>query len=213
MNDVIVCKHCDLLLKRPALNHAESARCPRCKTVLRNRPRSSLTLSLSFALACVFLLICACYFPLLSIEKAGSGHSMYLYHTSHTFFEHGYMILFLIVSALLFIIPLLILAILIYLLFPLLILKKYSHYSLFFAKLLFHIKAWNMIDVFLIATLASLTKLMSIAHIEFGLGLWAYMLFAISLSAAISNLNSGCFWDYLEKVQCHQKIKLQHPKG
>ncbi|WP_162131403.1 paraquat-inducible protein A [Gayadomonas joobiniege] len=212
MDELIICSHCDLLLKRPALNHQEIARCPRCQSVLRDRPKSSLPYSLSFSVACLFLMACALYFPILAIEKAGTSHIMYLFQASWGFLEHGYPLLFTIVSSVLFVVPVLILLILIYLLFPMLILKRVWPASLLLSKVLFQLKAWSMIDVFLIATLASLTKLTSIANIEFGLGLWAYLLFAIFLAAALANLNSARFWDYLEKVQCHCKIKQQHHK-
>ncbi|KMT63936.1 paraquat-inducible protein A [Catenovulum maritimum] len=212
MARMIACRHCDTLVEYPTLSHAESAYCPVCNYRISIRPKYSLQFTLSFSISCMFLLFITNVFPFISINANGNSQTMYFIESSFAFFEQGQWLLSIFVFMSLFVFPLIIILGLIYILYPMIFMRKVAPGTHFLARIIFKMKSWNMIDVYLIAILASLTKLMSLAQVEFGYGLWAYMTFSVFLAAALGNLDKIRFWHYLDKILCHQKLKQQPNK-
>jgi len=57
-----------------------------------------------------------------------------------------------------------------------------------------------MAEVFLIGTFVSLVKVVSIADVELELGFWAYVIFSILLSIAISSVDKLQSWRAVYKL-------------
>jgi paraquat-inducible protein A len=55
-----------------------------------------------------------------------------------------------------------------------------------------------MLDVFMLGILVSLVKLMGMADVVFGPGLYAYTLLLFSFAAATARLEPHLLWDRLE---------------
>ena len=67
-----------------------------------------------------------------------------------------------------------------------------------FTHWLFAIQPWCMAEVFLIGVLVSLIKISSMAEIVLGLSFWAYILFTLSLTAAIASLDQHQLWHQID---------------
>ncbi|GEM_PF-659160 len=209
MRHYTACEHCDYLLNAPILNHNECAYCPRCGHRVSHRPKYSLQFTLSFSLASVFLFILSNTFPFLTISVQGQHNAMLLWQASFEFWHYDHKLLAALVFFVIFFLPLTLLVGLIYILAPMIFWRQLSPGTCWIARHIFKLKSWSMVDVYLVAVLASLTKLTAIASIDFGIGLWGYISFSICLSAALANLDRRRFWRYLEKVRCHQRLKQQ----
>lgn len=213
MKHLTACAHCDCLLNTPILNHNECAFCPRCQHRISHRPKYSLQFTLSFAIACLVLFGLSNAFVFLSIDAQGQSNDMLLWRSSIEFWLYDQKLLAVLIFIFILLVPFIVLISLVYMLFPMIFMRRVAPATAQIARYIFKLKNWSMIDVYLVAVLASLTKLTALANIELGLGMWAYICFSICLSAALSNLDRFRFWRYLDKIKCHQKLKLQHPNN
>lgn len=209
MQHFIACEHCDLLMESPTLNHSQTAHCSRCGSHLMSRPKHSLQFSLSFITACVILFTVANFFPMISAEQAGFNNQMKLVEAAYAFVQHGEWLLGMIVFVVVLLLPLTLMLMIIYLLLPMIFYRTLMPYTNLVARLVFSLQKWSMVDVYLVAMLASVTKLTTMVTIELGVGMWAYIAFSLCLSAALANLDRQRFWRYLDKIKCHQIIKQQ----
>jgi paraquat-inducible protein A len=66
------------------------------------------------------------------------------------------------------------------------------------AKLMFQLNNWAMVEVFVIGAIVSLVKIAHLATVVLGLSFWAYIIFAICLTAAISGLDRMQVWLAIE---------------
>ncbi|MCU4676013.1 paraquat-inducible protein A [Catenovulum sp. 2E275] len=210
MKQYTACEHCDYLLNAPVLSHNECAFCPRCGHRVSHRPKYSLQFTLSFSIASIFLFILSNTFPFLSIGVQGQQNEMLLWQASFEFWNHGQELLAVLVFFVVLLLPFLLLIGLVYILWPMIFMRSLPIGTCWIARYIFKLKSWSMVDVYLVAVLASLTKLASMANIEFGIGLWGYISFSICLSSALANLDRRRFWQYLEKVRCHERLKQQN---
>ncbi|WAJ70781.1 paraquat-inducible protein A [Catenovulum adriaticum] len=206
----MACKFCDCLFDAPAISHNEAAFCPMCKQKLIQRPKYSLQFCLSFAIASLFLFVLSNVFTFLAIDAQGQYHQMLLAEASFVFWQYDQVLLAILVLLVVLLIPLGLIISLIYILWPLLFQRKIAVGTCRLARIIFQLKNWSMVEVYLVAVLASLTKLTALASIEFGIGLWGYISFTICLSATLTNLDRHRFWRYLDKVKCHQNLKQQN---
>ena len=68
---LVACQDCDLLHQLWEISEGGTARCRRCRGVLRKRPRNGLERTLALAVAAAILFAVANSFPFLSFEMKG----------------------------------------------------------------------------------------------------------------------------------------------
>ena len=102
-------------------------------------------------------------------------------------------------------VPLLRLLLLFYVTFSIAI--NYFHKSLLWSfRLYHHVEAWGMLDVYMLGIIVSVVKLLSMAEVQPGFGLWAYAGLLLASILATTSLNHHEVWDILmEKKQLRQK--------
>ncbi len=75
---------------------------------------------------------------------------------------------------------------------------NYFHKSMIWSFRLFHeIEEWGMLEVYMLGILVSVVKLLSMAEIQPGFGLWAYAALLLSSILASTSLNPHEVWDVL----------------
>lgn len=75
---------------------------------------------------------------------------------------------------------------------------NYFHNSLFWSfRLYFHVEEWGMLDVYMLGIIVSVVKLLSMAEIQPGFGLWTYAVLLVASILATSELNKYEVWDIL----------------
>lgn len=83
---------------------------------------------------------------------------------------------------------------------------NYFHKSLLWSfRLYHHVEEWGMLDVYMLGIIVSVVKLLSMAEIQPGFGLWAYAGLLVASILATTSLNHHEVWDILmEKKQLGQ---------
>jgi paraquat-inducible protein A len=191
------CEECDLLVAVPEVREGERAECPRCGHLLTQRPRQGFERALSFALAgCVFFVI-SLSFPFLSFSSSGIENVMTLPEASIAIYRQHDAILAAIVFVAIIALPIALLVAVIALTLPLVQGLRASWLPQA-AKLMFQLNDWAMVEVFVIGAIVSLVKIAHLATVVLGLSFWAYIIFAICLTAAISGLDRMQVWLAIE---------------
>lgn len=177
----VQCHECGYLVEVPPLVHRQRAQCPRCHYVITTYYQNMVQKLVAFSLAALVLMIAALSFNFLSFSANGQYHSINIFSSIESLADNDYMALAILQSAVILVLPLTMLFCLLYLLIPVLFGKKPQHAAPLL-KVIFALRAWTMVEIFLVAVLVSLVKIMSMADIGIGLSFYAYALFAICMT-------------------------------
>lgn len=191
------CPGCDLLIRRPRIAEGQQARCPRCGSLLSRRVRQGSALSLSCSFAALLFLLLSVQFPFLTFRAQGLQQEMTLLQSSSQLIADGYPLLALLLALFTLVLPGVFLTMLILYQW----LAATGHLlkcRILLLRAVYRVEPWCMGEVFMIGVLVSLIKISSMADVIPGLSFWAYILFTLSLAAAISGLDRLSEWDRLE---------------
>ncbi|WP_111976789.1 paraquat-inducible protein A [Algibacillus agarilyticus] len=200
MDDKIACLECDLLIAPPILNAKQSAYCPRCHALITAKSYNNLQYSLAFALSGLLLMLVANFFPFLIFDSQGQILNMNLWQSAWTLYQYEEHFLAFLTAVFIIGLPFLLCFTLVYLLFPMIFLRKLWFSGQTVARVFFEVRIWSMSEVFLLGVLVSLTKIMTMADVRVGISFWAYVLFVFCLSAALANLDRYRFWHYTQRI-------------
>jgi paraquat-inducible protein A len=64
-----------------------------------------------------------------------------------------------------------------------------------------HLDEWVMLEVYLLGIIVACVKLMAIAPLKFGWGLYAFIALIIITTMLTSGLDSGLFWQRIEQLR------------
>ena len=191
------CAECDLLIAVPDIRDGERADCPRCGNVITRRPRQGTERALAFAIAaCVFLVI-SLSFPFLSFSRSGLENVMTLPEAALVIYNEQNHALAAVVFVAIIGAPAALLAVLLALTVPL-VLERPAPWLRQAAKLVFKLSDWSMQEVFIIGAIVSLVKIAKLATVVLGFSFWAYIVFTICLTAALSGLDRFQVWQAIE---------------
>ncbi len=103
-------------------------------------------------------------------------------------------------------------------------LRYHSRHLIPLFRLCERLRAWAMLDVFLLGSLVALTKLRDLAHIDIGTGFWALGLVVLALAALDAAFDRRAIWDALSAppllkappdpatwISCHACELIQEP--
>jgi paraquat-inducible protein A len=201
LDELIVCEQCDLLQQEAVLEPGGTAMCGRCGNVLfRSQPRG-LELSLVFSLTAAALFLISNSFPIVTISSQGLTNSTTLLDAADRLVHDGIPSIAALVFATTFLMPALEIAALIYLLLPLKFGRLPPHLSLAF-RLIYLVKPWAMVEVFMMGLLVTITKLNAFASVSPDIGLGSFALLMISVTAAAANFDPHEFWARVEAIRC-----------
>ena len=197
MAEQIACLECDLLLQLPELRAGERATCPRCGNLVSSRGEDWQNRALAFSIAALVLLAVANAFPFLSLYSGGLESVMTLPGTAVELVADGYFTIAFLVMAPIVGIPALLLLVMVAVLVPLRA-GRARPWLVPAGRLLFSLSPWSMVEVFVIGVLVSLVKIGAMAKVVLGLSFWAYVAFALCLTAALASLDRIQFWRDIE---------------
>ena len=193
-NEWGACESCDLLLRTPKMQGREKAECPRCGQVLERSRPDSLRRTLALATASLVLYIVAQATVFMSFELDGLVQDARILTGIGALFADGKwplasLILFTAVAA-----PLFWILSLLYVVVPLRLgwLPSGIVPAMRFGALA---KDWSMLEVFLLAVLATYVKLLDVAHIGIGPGGWAFGALMLVSTAAGASFDPRLVWD------------------
>jgi len=196
---LIACPSCDLLFDVSGMRHGEKATCSRCGNFL-TRVRDDAFLKLqSYAIAGLVFLAIGCAFPFLSFKSSGLESIMTLPQTVQQLYDQGRPDLAFLVAGFIIIVPAAVLALLL-LLSTCILKQKFYGWMIPITRLVFHMQAWAMVEVFFIGVLVSLVKIGHMATVVIGISFWGYGAFALCFIASVANLDRYQYWNELDRL-------------
>lgn len=193
---VMACPNCDLLAG-VAGEPGSTSLCPRCGAVLYRRKRNCIDRPLAFSFCGLVLFAVALTNPFLAMKSGGFvQETTLLTGIIELWKQHLYglggLVLLTCVG-----IPLLQLVGLIYILVPMKMNRR-APWSVPIFRIIHHLQAWAMMEVFLIGILVALVKLAKMASIIPGVAVMALGLLTFVITAAMTTLDPPLIWERLD---------------
>jgi len=197
---VTVCEGCDAVYRRPTLRRREVANCQRCGTEIDRHGGEQLQRILPLTIGSLMLFTIANVFPIVEIELQGRSSQTTLIGAVMALTGEGMSLVAMLVLATTLLFPLMQLAILAYLLVPLLRGWRPPGFALL-VRILQSLRPWGMIEVFLLGVLVAVVKLSGMATVVAGPALWAFVGLTVLLTSVLS-FDPRRFWE----------LAFEHPK-
>jgi paraquat-inducible protein A len=167
-DDLIACPSCDALLTEPVVTVGETARCPRCHSVIEAPRALAMTRIIMLALSALILMIAAIFFPFLELEAAGMIRRASLLDTVMAYS-----------GGLTEPLPSLRLLGLIYVLGPMAFGWHPARHAAPVFRFVEMLRPWSMAEVFVVGVAVALVKVGGLAHISLGPAFWAFVALVI----------------------------------
>jgi len=184
----LTCHQCGAIYSRPVLEPDQWAQCVRCGSVLESYALFTPAAWLAMVLAAGISLGLANAYPVATLFLQGQGQAATFFDAVWVVWQEGYPEVAVITFAAGFLLPVFHLCVLVWILGPL-ALGKMPLYFESAIKLLEHLKPWCMVPVFLVGILVAVVKLVDLASLVAGVGLFATACAAL-LITSLSRLNS-----------------------
>ncbi|MBJ9976326.1 paraquat-inducible protein A [Pseudomonas sp. S75] len=174
LDELVACHECDLLLRKAALQRDEKALCPRCGYELYAHRHNVIDRSLALVLTALLLYVPANFLPIMQLHLLGQNADdtvwsgvLGLYHSD---MREIAVVVFLCSMA----VPLL------KLLCQLLVLLSIRlnvgrSTGLLLYRLYHHLREWGMLEVYFMGVLVAIVKLVDLAELTVGLGLFCFI--------------------------------------
>jgi len=195
---LIVCHACDALQDVSHIPKGNIASCICCDVRLFKNTKSTIESPLAILIACAIFFVIANIYPLLQLNIAGIERETTLIETAYMLFTEGSPVLAIVVGLTSFVFPG-------FCVFSLL----YVYLAIYFKKNGYFIRPllvwssrllpWSMMDVYLLAILVAVVKLLSLASVILGIGFSAMIFFVIFYAAFISSIEMHVLWTKLDE--------------
>lgn len=195
-----VCPECDLLLTRQAVPDRHEAHCPRCGSLLISSRHRSIERTLALALAGLILFFPANLFPILSLTALGMSQSETIFTSAKALYDNQLYLVSGLVLLCAIIVPLLKLLLLIYLSLHLLQ-HKPSRMLGWAMRSYQQLDSWGMLEIYMLGVLVSIIKLIDVAEVTPGIGLYSLAGLIITTLLTSTQLDRHRFWRRIEQLE------------
>ncbi|MFT4928650.1 MAG: paraquat-inducible protein A [Phenylobacterium sp.] len=204
------CHECGLRVSVPVLAEQHKAQCPRCGFVLTIVHENAVERILAFSLTALIFLAASLPFEFLAFKANGLENKFDVAASFAILMDNDYQVLALLQLVTIFVIPVAILAGLIYLLIPL---RKgrYPAKGHWVMDWVLRLLPWSMVEIFLIGALVSLIKIIAMADIVLGPSFVAFVLFALAMTAVVLHIDQRQLYQLLDAAKPEGVVK-QPPK-
>jgi paraquat-inducible protein A len=174
IEQLIACHECDLLMRKPVLQDGESAECPRCGYELFRHRHHVVRRSLALVVTALLLYIPANFLPIMQLNLLGQTSQDTVWSGVIGLYESGMQGIAVVVFLSSMAVPLL--KLLCQLLVLLSIRIDFGRgYGLLLYRIYHHMREWGMLEVYLMGILVAMVKLMDLADLSLGLGLFCFI--------------------------------------
>jgi len=192
----IACHECDLILTLPKLTRGTKASCPRCGLVFTRHFTQAKSKLLAYSLSAVIFFVLTFLFPFLNFSSQGSVKSVTFLQSLFSLGSDTYLILVIFMLLTTVVVPIFMLLGMIYV-----ILSSSVNSNLPLVKAVlrgvFHLKPWNMTEIFLLGILVSMVKIQSLAHVDFGFSFYTFALYVMSMAMTRLYLDRYQSWNWI----------------
>ncbi len=174
VEQLIACHECDLLMRKPVLQDGESAECPRCGYELFSHRHHVVRRSLALVLTALLLYVPANFLPIMQLNLLGQTSQDTVWSGVLGLYESGMQGIAVVVFLCSMAVPLL--KLLCQLLVLLSIRLDFGRgYGLLLYRIYHHMREWGMLEVYFMGILVAIVKLMDLADLSLGLGLFCFI--------------------------------------
>ena len=197
----LACPGCDILLTKPGrLEGGKKLYCPRCNTLLFRTKTDSINKVLATSIAGLLLYPPAIFMPLLTLHTMGMEQSGSVYDAFMSFYHQDYYLVTILLFLTSIIFPLLRLSILFSISLQLKI-RLYSKSLFFLFRTVLHLDEWGMVDVYIIAIIVSIIKIIKLGTIDFSVGFFCFIFLVLMTRATSSVLEPETFWKAITELR------------
>lgn len=188
----ILCPQCDLLVTLPALQIGQRANCPRCKTTLTTRWQEPRKRPVGYALSSLFMLVLANLFTFVNMNVKGISSQITLIQIPQVLVSDNYASIASLFMVVVQLIPAFCMLSIIILCGGIGLPRKWK---IRIAWVLFHLKAWCMVEIFLAGVLVSFVKLIAYGEVGVGTSFVPYVLFCLLQVRAFQCTDRFWLWN------------------
>ncbi len=191
--ELLACPECDLLQSDSAFPRPRKALCTRCGAILYQRHDHGLERTTALTVAALVLFTISNAFPIVSLELQGDRTDATLSGAVGTLWSQDMQLVALLVAFTAIAMPLLEIAALAWLLFPLRYGRKAPWFGDVYAMLQFA-QRWGMVEVFVLGSIVSYVKLDHLAEVQAGVALWSFAVLMLVMAAIEANFDPRDLW-------------------
>ena len=197
LEELVACHECDLLMHKPQLQLEQKASCPRCGFELFAHRAQVQRRSLALVLTALVLFLPANFLPIMRLTLLGQITEDTLWSGVVSLYHGGMEAVALIVFLCSMVIPL------VKLLCQLLVLLSIRwRLALAWGRRLYrsyhHLREWGMLEVYLIGILVSIVKLVDMADLALGSGLFCFVGLLLAQIWLEVSMSPHQIWEALE---------------
>ena len=197
--DYDACPECDLLLRSAQLNIGEKAHCPRCGLLLLRPRKQSVERTFALSIAGLILFFPANLLPMVGLSVMGTVNTGILISGVIALFNEGMQAVAVVVFLASIFFPLVQISLSL-LISGHLYFNRPNRYLMGWMRWMHHLDEWVMLEVYMLGIIVACVKLMSIAPLNFGWGLYAFIALLIISTLLASNLDEALFWQRIQKL-------------
>ncbi len=190
---LISCKNCHKMYER---ENFDNFVCTRCNHIVRKRIKDSLQVSLALTICAILLYIPAMLYPIMEVTRLGVKIESTILEGVVSFLGQGSYFIAIVVFTASVIIPMIKLVGLLFIFISLKInVKMHNNRKILIFKFIEAIGKWSMIDIYVVALLASIVQLDEIFNIKGGIAATSFALMVILTMIAANRFDTRIIWD------------------
>ena len=190
---LISCKNCHKMYER---ENFDNFVCTRCNHLVRKRIKDSLQVSLALTICAILLYIPAMVYPIMEVTRLGVKIESTILEGVISFLGQGSYFIAIVVFTASVIIPMIKLVGLLFIFISLKInVKMHNNRKILIFKFIEAIGKWSMIDIYVVALLASIVQLDEIFNIKGGIAATSFALMVILTMIAANRFDTRIIWD------------------
>lgn len=190
---LISCKNCHKIYEK---DNYHSFVCNRCNHLVRKRVKNSLQVSFALTICAILLYIPAMLYPMMEITKLGINQQSTILEGVISFLEYESYFIAIVVFTASVIIPIIKLVGLIVIFTSLKTNIKMSNKTkIVVFKFIEAIGKWSMIDIYVVAILASVIQMDEVFNIKGGIAATSFALMVICTMIAAHRFDTRIIWD------------------
>ena len=174
LDELVACHECDLLLRKPVLQHDEKAQCPRCGYELYAHRHNVVNRSLALVLTALLLFVPANFLPIMQLHLLGQTSDDTVWSGVLGLYNSEMRGVAVVVFLCSMAIPLAKLLCQLLVLLSIL-LNVGRSFGLLFYRIYHHLRDWGMLEVYFMGVLVAIVKLVDLAELTVGLGLFCFI--------------------------------------
>ena len=190
---LISCKNCHQMYEK---ENYDNFVCTRCNHIVRHRIKDSLQVSLALTICAILLYIPAMIYQIMEVTRLGVKVESTILGGVISFLEHGSYFIAGVIFIASVVIPMIKLVGLLFIFTSLKVnVKMSNNRKILIFKFIEAIGKWSMIDIYVVALLASIVQLDEIFNIKGGIAATSFALMVILTMIAANRFDTRIIWD------------------